>query len=70
MTNITVSDDLADRIESRIQHTDFESVDEYAEFVLTEVVTRVEREGDDHHDSTASSDEVESRLQSLGYLEG
>ena len=70
MTNITVSDDLADRIESRIQHTNFDSVDEYAEFVLAEVVTSVEREGDDSHDSTASNDEVENRLKSLGYLEG
>lgn len=70
MTEITLSDDLAERIEQRIQHTEFESVDEYTEFVLSEVVTRAERESDNmDHDTTASADEVENRLQSLGYLE-
>lgn len=69
MTDITVSDELAERIEGRIQCTDFENVDDYAEFVLSEVVTRVEREGEETPDSTASGDEVENRLQSLGYLE-
>ena len=70
MTEITLSDDLAERIEQRIQHTEFESVDEYTSFVLSEVVTRAERETDNtEHETTASADEVENRLQSLGYLE-
>jgi hypothetical protein len=70
MTEITISDDLGERIENRIQDTDFESADDYAEFVLSEVVTQVERESDGNRESTASRDEVEDRLESLGYLEG
>ncbi len=69
MMDITVSDDVAERIEDRIQYTDFESVDDYAEFVLSEVVTRAEREGDESRESTMSGEEVQNRLQSLGYLE-
>jgi len=68
MTDLTISDDLADRIDARIEQTDFESPDEYAEFVLSEVVTRVERnsEGDE---PSGIREGVQDRLQSLGYLE-
>jgi len=69
MTELTVSDELVERIEDRIQQTDFESVDAYAEFVLSEVVTRVEREHEETGKMGASAEEVQSRLQSLGYLE-
>jgi hypothetical protein len=69
MTELTISDELAARIEDRIQQADFESVDAYAEFVLSEVVTRVERESEKTGETTASAEEVQSRLQSLGYLE-
>jgi len=69
MTDLTISDDLCDRIETRLPDTDFESVDEYAEFVLSEVLTRVEHASTESHQSTASREEVRDRLQSLGYLE-
>lgn len=69
MTELTISDALAERIEARIKATEFENIDDYAEFVLSEVVTRVEHEGDDVDDSTPSTEAVEDRLQSLGYLE-
>ncbi|EMA58386.1 hypothetical protein [Halorubrum lipolyticum] len=69
MTDLTVSEDLADRIETRIQDTEFETVDEYAEFVLSEVVTRVEREADRSAESSTSREGVQERLESLGYLE-
>jgi hypothetical protein len=71
MTDITVSDDITDRIAQRIEHTEFESVDEYTEFVLSEVLTRIERDADGYgeDDFNASREEVQTRLQSLGYLE-
>lgn len=69
MTDLTIPDDLADRIDSRVERTDFESADEYAAFVLSEVVTRVERNDDGDTGSEASRDGVQDRLQSLGYLE-
>lgn len=69
MTDIAISDELADRIIDRIEYTDFESVDDYAEFVLSEVVTYAEREGAESREATSSDQEVQNRLQSLGYLE-
>jgi len=69
MTDISLSDDLAGRIADRVQRTEFESVDAYAEFVLSEVVMRAERESDRTEAETASRDEVQGRLESLGYLE-
>lgn len=69
MTELTLSEGLARRIEDRIRYTDFQSVDDYAEFVLSEVVTHAENESEGARESTESRDDVESRLQSLGYLE-
>jgi Arc/MetJ-type ribon-helix-helix transcriptional regulator len=71
MPDLSIPDDLADRIDSRVQHTNFESADAYATYVLSEVLTRVERNTDTEaaEESTASDEAVEDRLQSLGYLE-
>lgn len=71
MPDLSIPDDLADRIDSRVQHTNFESSDAYATYVLSEVLTRVERNTDTEaaEESTASDEAVEDRLQSLGYLE-
>lgn len=71
MPDLTIPDDLADRIDSRVRRTDFESADAYATYVLSEVLTRVERDADAEPaaESTASREGVEDRLQSLGYLE-
>lgn len=69
MTELIISDDLAERIETRLDYTEFESPDEYAEFVLSEVLTRIERESEASDEDRTSRDGVEERLQSLGYLE-
>jgi hypothetical protein len=69
MTDLTISDELADRIDARVERTDFESPAEYAEFVLSEVVTRVERDDEGDEAADASREGVQDRLQSLGYLE-
>lgn len=69
MTEITIPNKLVERIDSRVDRTDFESADEYATFVLSEVVTRVERNTDTAEISEESGEDVEDRLQSLGYLE-
>ena len=69
MTKLTVSDDLANRIEARVQQTEFETADDYAEFVLSEVLTRVERETERSSKPSPSNEDVQDRLQSLGYLE-
>ncbi|WP_380677929.1 hypothetical protein [Salinigranum sp. GCM10025319] len=69
MTEISLPDELTEQIENRIQHTDFESVDEYAAFVLSEVVTRADHGTAGADESAPSRAEVQNRLKSLGYLE-
>jgi len=69
MAELSIPDDLAERIDSRVDHTEFESSDAFATYVLSEVVTRAEREIEITEASDVSRDGVEERLQSLGYLE-
>jgi hypothetical protein len=69
MVKLDISDDLADRIESRVEMTDFQDKDDYAEFVLSEVLTCVERETREDHVSNDSREDVRERLESLGYLQ-
>ena len=59
---------VVERLEARLPRTEFETVDEYAAFVLREVLARVEDDGGTDYDEVDER-EVESRLESLGYLE-
>lgn len=63
---VTIEDHLYERAERRIAKTNFESVDDYVEFVLEEVLA------DDANDDTyddVDEDDVQARLRSLGYLD-
>lgn len=59
---------IVSRIEDRVESTDFESVSEYVEFVLEEVVSRVEQRHETESADVIDEEEIESRLKSLGYL--
>lgn len=62
---VTVADHLYERAEQRIAKTNFESVDDYVEFVLEEVLA-----GDvDDAAYDDNDDDVQARLRSLGYLD-
>jgi Arc/MetJ-type ribon-helix-helix transcriptional regulator len=63
---VTLEAHLYDRVERRIGKTNFESVDEYVTFVLEEVLA--DEAGDDAYDDV-DDDDVQARLQSLGYLD-
>lgn len=65
MASITVSDDLYDRIERRLDG-EFDSVDSYAEFALEEVMNRLEGR---HDADTGDGEAVMDQLRDLGYLE-
>lgn len=65
---VTLSKPVVERVEARLHRTDFDSADEYVDFVLREVLTRVEAESDEAYDGIDES-EVESRLESLGYMQ-
>ncbi|MFC7232259.1 hypothetical protein ACFQMM_14285 [Saliphagus sp. GCM10025308] len=67
--SITLPSELVSRIETRLPRSDFDSADEYVAFVMQEVLTSVEAETETDEYEGAAQDEVEARLESLGYLE-
>lgn len=69
LTEVHLPRHLVDRIERRLPRTEFDDSSEYIAFVLREVVGRVERETETDADEIVDEQEVENRLQSLGYLD-
>ncbi|QSW97915.1 hypothetical protein [Haloterrigena alkaliphila] len=67
-TTISVPASVYERVERRLERSEFETADEYATFVLEEVLARVEDETDEAA-SSVDQEEVETRLEALGYLE-
>lgn len=74
---VTIPDHLADRIDSRIEGTRFDSHEEYVVEALTQLLlvleTETEAGQEDHESSAANPDEdrtaqLENQLESLGYL--
>ena len=63
---ISLSGGLYARIEQKITGTEFRSVDEYANFVLEEVLKEEEPEA---AFSKEDEEEVKKRLKALGYLD-
>lgn len=55
-------------VEQRLGRTDFDSVDAYVAYVLEEVLAEVEESTTGTHEEIDEA-EIESRLQSLGYLD-
>jgi len=58
--------ELYRRIEERVKATGFGSVDEYAIFVLREVL---KEEGEERAMSKEEEEEIKKRLRALGYLD-
>jgi hypothetical protein len=65
---VTVRPDLRTKIEQRIPATEFDHVDEYVNHILAEVLDCVEDENELSDIDPVDEKEVESRLESLGYL--
>ncbi|WP_135855379.1 hypothetical protein [Halorussus salinus] len=66
--SLAVPDRLVSRVERRLPRTDFDAPEEYVAYVLEEVLAQVESEASDSYEQV-DDDEVEQRLQSLGYLD-
>lgn len=64
---IKIPKDLIEKIEKRIQRTEFKSVDEYATFVLEEVIK--DEEEPEEVFSEEDEKKVKERLRALGYLD-
>ncbi|MFC7131179.1 hypothetical protein [Haloferax chudinovii] len=63
-TTVALSPDLADRLRDRAQSADFDSLDEYLNFILMSL----EKQLDSESPANEEEDDVKDRLESLGYL--
>lgn len=68
---VSLSDELYSQIADRVEKTDFDTVDAYAQYVLEQVVAKASEQESDLGVSTNTDDEenVKERLKGLGYLE-
>lgn len=57
---------LVSRVEARLPRSDFDTVDEYVEYVLEDILHHVESEREPV--PVEEPDDLEDRLRSLGYL--
>lgn len=64
---VDLSADLVSRVEARLPRSDFDSADEYIEYVLEDVLYHLETDLDSP--SVEDTEGLEERLQSLGYLD-
>ena len=67
-TSISIPTSLAEKIEKRIQGTEFSSISLYITYVLKEVVSDAESE-DGEELSKDDDERIKARLRSLGYLD-
>jgi Arc/MetJ-type ribon-helix-helix transcriptional regulator len=64
-SEIRLPEELRSELQRRIDDTEFETLEEYVLFVLREVVENDERREDDRN---VRNEQVEDRLEDLGYL--
>lgn len=67
-SDVTLPDRLVSRVADRLPYTEFDSPDEYVAFVLEEVLYHVEEDTDEAAFDADEQEEVEERLESLGYM--
>lgn len=66
--DVELPDELLTRVEDRVQYTEFESAADYIEHVVGEVLHHVESVPEESNREVVDEDEVQERLESLGYL--
>jgi len=66
--SVDLPEDVVSRIERRVRYTEFESVSEYVQYVMEDVLHHVERETEHEDGADVDEREVKNRLESLGYL--
>ncbi|QIO24100.1 esterase family protein [Haloarcula sp. JP-L23] len=60
---------ILNRVDQRLEHTEFDSSEAYITYVLEEVLYRVEENAGTDSGNTVAEEDVKNRLQSLGYLD-
>ena len=66
---IKIPKELISKIEGCLKDAGFESVDEYATFVLEEVIKSVDEDETEEVFSEEDEEKVKERLKALGYLD-
>lgn len=69
MPELRLPDELVSRVDHRIKSTEFDDSDEWVAFVVREVLVQLEEEDNKQTREQESSEDIEARLRSLGYLE-
>lgn len=64
---VSIPESLYEKIEERVEGTEFESVNDYVEYVLREVVSEEEEEEEEF--SEEDEEKVRERLRALGYMD-
>ena len=67
-TSVEIDTEIISTLNTRIKFTEFSTVDDYVNYVLEEMIDKLE-EIDQDVEGEVDSEEVEDRLRSLGYLE-
>ncbi|SFB92929.1 hypothetical protein SAMN05444422_10394 [Halobiforma haloterrestris] len=75
-TTVELPTTVTECIEARLDHSEFDTVDEYAAYALEEVLARLDepsegdgRDTDAEVGDTVEKADIEARLKSLGYLD-
>lgn len=66
-TTLELPAHVVEGVQERLPHTDFEDEAAYVAFVLEEVLASVDDDAETNYDAV-DREEVESRLESLGYM--
>lgn len=65
-SQVTIPDRVYSAIEGRVERTEFDSTDEYVTFVLRSLLGELDQQDADEREE--GSEELQERLESLGYL--
>lgn len=71
MATVEVDDDIYGVLEARAEEKDFDTTEEYVEYLLEQVVEKIKREKEQQESSYSEEEEekVKERLRGLGYLD-
>ena len=62
---ITIPKDLAEKLEKRAKESDFDSLSDYINYVLRQILSKIESKGFSKEDE----EKVKQKLKDLGYLD-
>ncbi|WP_411964467.1 hypothetical protein [Haloferax sp. YSMS24] len=66
--NISVPEPLIESLKNHLSNTEFDDVDEFAQFIIRNTICVLENESEFKTANNVDQDEVQERLESLGYL--